>query len=187
VTPFKPTGPIEYRPLAPRLRKKIATTLGQAWPSGARVGQALNEDLFDLEFDGEIDAVITSPPFAASTRFFVANWMRLWMAGWEPHDFEDRKQRFIEHRQLESFAVYRDFFATCHRWLKPNGRLIMHVGRNGKWDMAAELEPIARDWFDVVHSFDESVVGREKFGIRDQGGTKSHQYLFISAAADHSL
>jgi DNA modification methylase len=179
VTPFKPTGPIEYRPLAPRLRKKIATTLGQVWPTGACVGQAFNEDLFDLEFDGEIDAVITSPPFAASTRFFVANWMRLWLTGWEPSDFEDRKQRFIEHRQLASFAVYRDFFAACHRWLKPGGRLIMHVGRNGKWDMAAELEPIARDWFDVVHSFDESVVGREKFGIRDQGGTKSHQYLFM--------
>jgi hypothetical protein len=27
--------------------------------------------------------------------------------------------------------------------------------------------------------FDESVEGGEKFGIRDQGATKAHQYIFL--------
>ena len=179
VTPFKPGGPTEYRPLEPRLMQKINRTLGQTWPERATDGRAFNEDLFDLPFSNEIDAVITSPPFAASTRFSVANWMRLWMAGWEPSDFAERKEAFLEYRQRDSLAVYRDFFAAAHRWLKPGGRLIMHVGRNGRWNMAEELGPMAAEWFDVVHAFDESVVGREKFGIRDQGGTKSHQYLFM--------
>ena len=31
----------------------------------------------------------------------------------------------------------------------------------------------------LIHSFDENVVGNEKFGIKDQGATKAHQYLFI--------
>jgi len=179
VTPFKPSGPAEYRELAPRLMQKIDRTLGQDWPRQARDGRAHNQDLFDLPFSNEVDAVITSPPFAASTRFFAANWMRLWLAGWEPDDFDNRKEAFLEHRQRDSLDVYRDFFAAAHRWLKPRGRLIMHVGRTDRWNMARELDSLARDWFDVVHTFDESVVGREKFGISDQGGTKSHQYLFM--------
>ena len=30
-----------------------------------------------------LDAIITSPPFYDSTRFYLANWMRLWFCGWE--------------------------------------------------------------------------------------------------------
>ena len=182
VTPFKPKGNTEYRPIEPRLIAKIERTISQEWPSHARRGRAFQSDLFELPFLKEIDAIITSPPFAGSTRFYVANWMRLWMMGWEPSDFDAKKTRFIEYRQRASLDVYREFFAACHRWLRPNGRLIIHVGRNGKWDMAAELGPMAQDWFKVVYSFDESVVGREKFGIRDQGGTRSHQYLFMVRA-----
>ncbi|MYC85192.1 MAG: DNA methylase [Acidimicrobiia bacterium] len=182
VTPFKPTGDSEYRSIEPRLMAKIERTLGQGWPSHSGRGRAFQSDLFDLPFWQEIDAIITSPPFAGSTRFYVANWMRLWMTGWEPSDFDGNKTRFIEYRQRTSLDVYSEFFAACHRWLRPDGRLIMHVGRNGKWDMATELGPMARKWFDVVYSFDESVVGREKFGIRDQGGTRSHQYLFMVRA-----
>ena len=29
----------------------------------------------------ELDAVITSPPFFDSTRFYLGNWMRLWFCG----------------------------------------------------------------------------------------------------------
>jgi hypothetical protein len=177
VTPFKPSGPVEYRELASRLRSKVERSLNQAWPGAAVAGEAWNMDMFNLSLPIEVDAVITSPPFAGSTRFFVANWMRLWMAGWEPEDFETRRADFLEHRQKDELGIYTDFFERCAHWLKPSGRLVMHVGKNGKWNMADELIPRAAEWFDLVHRFDESVVGREKFGIRDQGATTSHQYL----------
>jgi hypothetical protein len=177
VTPFKPSGPLEYRELAPRLMTKVERSLNQVWPDHAVAGDAWNMDMFELSLPTEVDAVITSPPFAGSTRFFVANWMRLWMAGWEPEDFETRRASFLEHRQKDELGIYADLFRRCAHWLKPDGRLIMHVGKNGKWNMADELIPRAAEWFDLVHRFDESVVGGEKFGIRDQGATTSHQYL----------
>ena len=179
VIPFKPSGPTEYRPVAPRLMDKIGRMLNQGWPKQARAGKAFHQDLFDLPFSQEVDIVITSPPFAGSTRFFISNWIRLWMAGWEPDNFNIYKEKFIEQRQRNSLTVYRDFFKICHQWLKPNGRLIMHVGQNNTWDMATDLELMARDWFKLVYKFNESVIGKEKFGIRDQGSTKNHQYLFM--------
>lgn len=180
VTPFKPEGDFEYRPLEPRLLEKLSRAMGKECPEEESTGAAWNEDLFSLPIDGEVDAVITSPPFAGSTRFFVANWMRLWMAGWEPDDFVRRRESFIEHQQRDSLDIYSKFFAVAASWLKPGGRLIMHVGRNKKWDMADELIPRAQDWFELVHAFDESVAGRETFGISDQGSTSSHQYLFFA-------
>ena len=178
VTPFKPAGPTDYRPLAPRLVSKVERALSQDVVK-RMPGRAFNMDLFDLGFESEVDAVITSPPFAASTRFFVANWMRLWMAGWEPSDFESRRAAFLEERQKDGLSIYTDFFRAAARWLRPGGRLIMHVGRNGRVDMASELVPRCLKWFSLVSSFDEDVGGREKFGIRDQGTTVAHQYLFL--------
>jgi DNA modification methylase len=181
VTPFKPQGDFEYRPLAPRLRSKLARTLAAPRGEGAVTGRASNMDMFALPIDREADVVITSPPFAGSTRFSVANWMRLWMAGWEPDDFTQRREAFLEHQQRVTLDIYSKFFASASTWLKPGGRMIMHVGRNKKWNMAKELAPRADDWFELVHSFDECVVGRESFGISDQGSTSSHQYLFFVA------
>lgn len=180
VTPFKPAGDFEYRPLKPRLLDKLSRAMGQDRPSDAVTGQAWKGDLFSLPIDGQVDAVITSPPFAGSTRFFVANWMRLWMAGWEPADFVDRREMFLEHQQRDSLDIYSKFFAVAASWLKPDGRLIMHVGQNKKWNMADELIPRAQEWFRLVHAFDESVAGRESFGISDQGSTSTHQYLFFT-------
>lgn len=180
VTPFKPSGDYEYRPLRPRLLDKLSRAMDQDRPSGAVTGEAWHSDLFSLPIDGQADAIITSPPFAGSTRFFVANWMRLWMTGWEPGDFRDRREMFMEHQQRNSLDIYSKFFAVAASWLKPDGRLIMHVGQNKKWNMAEELIPRAQEWFKLVHAFDESVVGRESFGVSDQGSTSSHQYLFFT-------
>ena len=178
VTPFKPSGPTEYRPLAPRLVSKVERALSQDVVERTP-GRSFNVDLFDLPFEAEVDAVVTSPPFAGSTRFFATNWMRLWMAGWEPSDFESRPPAFIEERQRGGLAVYTDFFEAAARWLKPGGHLIMHVGRTKRVDMARELAPRSLDWFSVASTFDEDVGGRETFGLRDYGATVAHQYLFL--------
>jgi hypothetical protein len=179
VTPLKPRGPRTYRALAPRLYDKVRRTLDLMAAVDGEAGQVSQFSFEDLPYENTVDAVITSPPFAASTRFYSSNWMRLWMAGWEPEDFVCRPPRFLEHRQRASLDVYRDFFACCFRWLRPGGRLILHVGRTAACDMANELLPRALDWFAPVHMVDEDVAGREKFGIRDQGATTAHQYLFL--------
>ena len=179
VTPFKPSGEIAYRPLAPRLQDKVNRTLSVKIPTKVRKGNASKQSYTKLRFRHTIDCVITSPPFAASTRFFSSNWMRLWFAGWEPNDFKERQGDFLERQQKQSLDIYEIFFKKCKNWLRADGRLIMHVGKTSKCDMGRELSHIASQWFDCVYSFDENVAGREKFGIRDQGATTSHQYLFM--------
>jgi DNA modification methylase len=179
VTPFKPLGPAEYRSQARRLTEKVARTVSERLPAGTVNGAATLGPFTGLPYRHGVDVVITSPPFAASTRFFSSNWMRLWMAGWEPADFSARRAEFLEHRQARSLDVYRTFFECAGRWLRPGGRLILHAGRTKACDMAAELVRRATDQFELVYSFDEDVAGREKFGVRDQGATVAHQYLFF--------
>lgn len=179
VTPFKPKGDFEYRDIESRLYSKIARSLESYDENVYIPGVAYNLPYEELTFKGEIDSIITSPPFAASTRFYSANWMRLWMSGWEPEEFNGRKTDFLEEKQKKSMDIYIDFFSKCHTWLKPNGKLILHLGKSKKINMAEELITRCGAYFDVVHQFDEDVVGREKFGIRDQGATSAHQYLFL--------
>lgn len=178
VTPFKPTGPNEYRPMASRLREKVVRTLSLQAPRESIKGEATQLCFQQLAVH-DVDVVITSPPFAASTRFFSSNWMRLWLAGWEPIDFDVRRDAFLERQQRDSLDVYYAFFERCAQWLRPGGRLIMHLGRSSKCNMGEELARRAEGHFEQVHLFDESVAGREKFGVRDQGATTAHQYLFL--------
>lgn len=179
VTPFKPTGESAYRPIRSRLKEKLNRSLMLEIPRGTKPGKAQLGAFSDLRFRGTIDAIITSPPFAASTRFYSSNWMRLWMAGWEPSDFTSRKEQFLERKQKQSLDIYKEFFDCCRRWLSPGGRLILHLGKTAKCDMSKELAARIPAEFEMVYQFDEDVAGREKFGLRDQGATTSHQYLFL--------
>jgi hypothetical protein len=181
VTPFKPSGDFEYRDFPSRVRAKVDRAIG-AFPlfdAESIRGSATLGSFETLPFEGTIDAVITSPPFANSTRFYVANWMRLWATGWDADDFHTRKFEFIEEKQRKEFRIYETFFESCVKWLKPNGRLVLHLGKSGKVDMAVELLRVMPDSLKLIHQFDENVVGNEKFGIRDQGVTSTHQFLFI--------
>jgi len=179
VTPLKPKGEFEYRDIRTRLEDKVSRALASYHNDRLLAGKASFGSFEELKYRGTVDAVITSPPFAASTRFYIANWMRLWMSGWDPEDFSTRKERFIEYRQKTSFDVYSVFFKKCHQWLKPNGIVIMHLGKTKKHDMVEELIEHCDPYFDIAYYFDECVVGSEKFGLKDQGATKAHQYLFL--------
>ena len=55
----------------------------------------------------------------------------------------------------------------------------MHTGKTAKTDMADEIINRAPSELKLIRSFDESVAGREKFGISDQGATTDHQYVFF--------
>lgn len=182
VTPFKPTGDFEYRDFSSRIKAKVNRAVGAYPLFGAQSlkGHATLGSFEKLKYSNEIDAVITSPPFAASTRFYIANWMRLWAAGWDPEDFSNRKVEFIEEKQKKGFEIYSAFFESASEWLKPGGKMILHLGKTAKVDMAEELLSVLPESFAFVHKFDETVVGAEKFGIRDQGATSSHQFLFLT-------
>jgi DNA modification methylase len=181
ITPFAPTGPAEYRPLMPRLREKVAR--GLATPRG------------DLFVDGsvvfqdatgwwprsvrDLDAVITSPPFFDSTRFHLANWMRLWFCGWEADDFREKPLAFVDERQKQGFSIYEPIFRQARERLRPGGVFVLHLGRSKKCDMLAELSKIARRWFRVADSFVEDVMHCESHGIRDKGSVSQHQFLVL--------
>lgn len=49
-----------------------------------------------------LDAIITSPPFYDSTRFYSANWMRLWFSGWEKDDFQTKPKDFVDETQKKA-------------------------------------------------------------------------------------
>ena len=181
VTPFKPQGEFEYRALSTRLTSKVMRSLENTSDSELKLkGKAYLGSFDDLCISKKVDAIITSPPFAASTRFYSSNWMRLWMAGWEPDDFKELKKEFIETRQKESFTVYSDFFKKCDAWLKPKGHIILHLGKSKSIDMADEIEKLLPKNFSTVFRFNESVAKAQKFGISDQGATTDHQFLFIN-------
>lgn len=98
ITPFAPTGPTGYRALIPRLRDKVERSLATPVPDEFCYGHSLFQDATEwwpAEIN-ELDAVITSPPFFDSTRFYLGNWMRLWFCGWETADFQQRPMAFVD-------------------------------------------------------------------------------------------
>jgi hypothetical protein len=126
-----------------------------------------------------LDAVITSPPFFDSTRFYLANWIRLWFAGWSQPDFKLQTNSFIEEKQKEDFSVYKSIFRQTRERLKKDGVFVLHLGKSKKCDMAEELQKISKYWFKTADIFDESVAHCESHGIRDKGTVTSHQYLVL--------
>ena len=141
LTPFAPTGPVEYRALIPRLRAKVNRSLATPVPKDFCYGHSLFQDATErwpAEVN-DLDAVITSPPFFNSTRFYLGNWMRLWFSGWEVEDFRQRPMGFVEERPKAQFwSLFFDLPAVP-RALKIGGVAVFHLGASKKCDMAEEL------------------------------------------------
>jgi hypothetical protein len=181
ITPFAPTGALEYKSLIGKLREKVDRSLAVDYPSTFIDGKIIHQDAtswWPQEIDG-LDAIITSPPFFDSTRFHLANWMRLWFCGWEAQDFQSKPLAFVDERQKSGFAVYESLFRQGRERLKTGGVLVMHLGKSGKCDMAKELASVARNWFRVADCFTETVTHCESHGIRDKGTVYEHQYLLL--------
>ncbi|MFH1141940.1 MAG: hypothetical protein V1724_09860, partial [Chloroflexota bacterium] len=181
ITPFAPTGAFEYRPLMKLLQEKVNRNLNLEDLTGFRPGIAFKQDA-TLWWPREIealDAVITSPPFFDSTRFYLANWIRLWFCGWEKKDFATQPLRFLEVKQKESMRTYESVFRQARERLKPDGVLVLHLGKSSKCDMARELSEVAKPWFKVVDLFEESVTDTESHGITGKGAVTNHQFLIL--------
>lgn len=182
VTPFKPTGPAEYRPLISQLSRRLDRVVGPLCdlPAG---GQAFRADYEDLSLTTEgVDAVITSPPFAQSLRFFSTNWMRLWFCGWKPDDFKYRPTEFLERKQKTNFDdSYCGFLDSMHNLLKPGGLLILHLGETGGLNMAKQITPLLERHFALIYAGRECVAHTESHGLTDKGATVAHSFLFARA------
>lgn len=181
VTPFAPRGPSEYKSLISRLRAKVEKSLAVEYPEDFQNGHICMQDAtswWPVEVDN-LDAVVTSPPFFDSTRFYLANWIRLWFSGWERGDFETEPLRFIDMKQKQTMRIYESVFRQARERMKVGGVLVLHLGKSTKCNMAERLSEIARPWFNTLDVFEESVSHCESHGITDKGKVSTHQYLIL--------
>lgn len=179
VTPLAPRGEFEYRSLIEKVEGRLSRVMDplRELNLNSPEGQAIQCDFRDLDLRG-VDAVITSPPFARSLRFWSSNWMRLWFAGWEEADFKLEPPRYLETQQRESYDPYIELLATCARMLKPGGLLIFHLGQTMKENMVERIEPLLEPAFEAIHTGLERVEDTESHGLKDKGATIAHWYLF---------
>jgi len=183
ITPFAPKGEFVKNDLIEKLKEKVNRSLKAKKTTEFSPGLSIWGDFKKLDDSiehGTIDTIITSPPFFDSTKFYLANWIRLWFAGWDKEDFDIKKKEFIDTIQINDLDIYDQFFKMCKTLLKPTGAIVMHLGFSKKANMAELLIPYAEKYFEVEGYFNENVVNTEKFGISDLGGVKNHQYLFIT-------
>ncbi|MGC3985622.1 MAG: DNA methyltransferase [Pseudorhodoferax sp.] len=181
ITPFAPTGEAEYKSLIEKVEGKVDRALAVERSPMFVPGASLYQDAtapWPIEVDN-IDAIITSPPFFDSTRFYLANWMRLWFAGWLSEDFKKRPLAFVDERQKQGFSVYQPIIRQARERLKLGGVCVLHLGKSRKCDMAAEIQRIAKPWFARSEIFSENVEHCESHGIRDKGTVVEHLYLVL--------
>lgn len=181
LTPYAPTGDFVYKNVIEHVKNKLDISYKKADLSSTIIGESVHKDFAQIDISdvGEVDWIITSPPFAGSIRFYIQNWMRLWFVGWESEDFKQANLDFLEAKQKKNMDIYYDFFEMCAKVLKPNGRIILHLGNSKTCDMAEELSKRASQYFDEVYRGAENVADIEKHGIADKGATFEHQYLFL--------
>jgi methylase of polypeptide subunit release factors len=181
ITPFAPTGETSYRGLIERLRAKTNRVMGAEAPKDTQ-GAMFDQDataIWPDEVD-HLNAIITSPPFFDSTRFYSANWMRLWFAGWNAAEFTQKPRDFVEVRQKIDFNVYEPIFRQAAERLVSGGYFALHLGKSVKCDMARELIRVGSKYLRLVDEFAENVDHCESHGIRDKGTVTEHQYVLFS-------
>ena len=181
ITPYAPTGDYVKKSVIEKLRAKVEKSLASQLTADLPTGRCFQGDICsewpaDLR---ELDAIITSPPFFDSTRFYITNWMRFGFCGWVRSDYDTRANAFVESLQKKSFDVYRGIFEKFHQRLRPGGLAVLHLGLSHKCDMGMELTQRVDGLFKVVDIATESVGHCESHGIRDKGTTTGHQYLVL--------
>lgn len=181
ITPYAPKGEFIYKNVIEKLKVKVNKSLDTEVNDQFVEGHCYQTDILE-EWPAEIqelDAIITSPPFFDSTKFYMTNWMRYWFCGWTREDFDTQPKSFIEVIQKKSFDAYDLIFKQCYLRLKIGGYAVFHLGFSDKCNMAESLKPFAEKYFDIVDIFTESVEHCENHGISDKGGVKGHQYLVL--------
>lgn len=181
ITPYAPTGEFCYKNLVLKLTEKVDKFYSENIPSSFNPGTVFLQDstLNWPDSINNLDAIITSPPFFDSTRFYNANWIRLWFSGWEPSDFKTMPESYVDERQKKSLSIYNTIFSQAKDRLKDNGVMVLHLGKSKKCNMGEELQSLARYWFAHSELFNENVSHCNTFGIKDIGTVTDHQYLLL--------
>lgn len=180
LTPYAPTGDYIYKSLIEHCKAKMELSYNKGKFERYVPGKAILGDYKKISDLGiKVDSIICSPPFADSIRFYMQNWMRLWLCGWEEKDYKTADNLFLDQKQKNNFDVYYSFFEMCSEVLKSHGKVILHIGKTPKFDMAEELAQRASKYFTEVYRGSEDVTTLEKHGIKDKGATTEHQFLFL--------
>lgn len=180
LTPYAPKGEFIYKNAVEHIKAKLLLSFDKGSFDRYVVGSAIYGDYNDLvNKELSVDAIICSPPFADSIRFYMQNWIRLWLCGWESQDYKNAETLFLDQKQKKDFNIYESFFEMCSAVLTPHGKVILHLGKTDKVDMAEELSMRAAPHFTEVYRGSENVQKIEKHGIKDKGATVEHQYLFL--------
>ena len=96
--PYAPTVDFEYKRLTQKLKEKASKSLHVALHQNFKEGKIFLQDTTKIwpQEITDLDAIITSPPFFDSTRFYLANWIRIWFAVWGADDFKYQTRSYIE-------------------------------------------------------------------------------------------
>ena len=193
LTPYAPKGEYVYKSVISCIKHKIEI-LYKSDKEGFQInllkkdnefadytpGKMILGDVFKIsQHYKNIDFIITSPPFVSSLKFYTQNWMRLWLSGWEEQDYKKAETDFLEAKQKKDLSVYKSIFNEFYKTLKRKGKVILHLGKTNKFDMAREILPYCEKFFDVLYLGEENVENVQKHGIKDKGATNIHQFLFL--------
>lgn len=181
ITPYAPAGEFIYKNVFNKLYEKADRAFKEAQRAPVTEGKVFETDILDPwpEAVQELDAIITSPPFFDSTRYYMTNWLRSWFMGWETDDFDREKLRFIDTKQKKTFEVYDTILKSAKERLKPGSPLVFHLGKSHKKDMAEAIKPYAEKYFGHIEIFNEDVSLLEKHGVMDKGSVNIHQYMLM--------
>lgn len=181
ITPYAPSGDFVYKSLIEKLKDKVDKFYHEPISDTFTPGEIFLQDstLVWPDIVSDLDAIITSPPFFDSTRFYNANWIRLWFSGWEPSDFKTMPNSYVDERQKKSLSVYNPIFKQAKDRLKNGGVMVLHLGKSPKCNMGESLLQIACRWFNHSELFNENVTHCKNFGIKDIGTVTDHQYLIL--------
>lgn len=181
ITPYAPAGEYIYKNVFNKLYEKADRAFKESQRAAVTEGQVFEADILDPwpQQVQELDAIITSPPFFDSTRYYMTNWLRSWFMGWETEDFNREKLRFIDTKQKKTFEVYDTILKSSKERLKTGAPLVFHLGKSHKKDMAEAIKPYAQKYFEHIEIFNEDVSLLEKHGVADKGSVSIHQYMLM--------
>ena len=182
LTPLAPRGPAIYKSVIDHVINKINISYKDPIPQRYLKGDTKIGSVFNIPYSKEhFDAIITSPPFWSSTRFYANNRIRLWFCGWDYHTQEKRgRSEFVEERQIQDTSIYFDIFSQFYRVLKQDGICVLHLGVIPGMDIGKTITPLAKKagfkFIDLVYENTENI---ERHGMKDQGITKNQQFLIL--------
>ena len=137
IVPYAPSGDFVYKSLIEKVSEKVSKSLKVEMPHKFTEGLIILGDSTQRWDDriNNLDAIITSPPFYDSTKFYMANWIRLWFTGWNEDTFNTEPENYVDEKQKDSFDVYDPIFENARERLKTGGYFVMHLGKSDKCDM----------------------------------------------------